>query len=113
MPLLRTPPYECRLRRWTDNIVRAQRPARLPVVLAREEVALLLSRLRGPVWIMASLMYDAAEAAGVRGAPGQGRQLRPLRVDRPRRKGRQGSRDDAAGGRASAARGTHLERVRG
>jgi site-specific recombinase XerD len=29
------------------------------VVLAREEVALLLSRLRGPVWIMASLMYGA------------------------------------------------------
>ena len=44
---------------WMDGIVRAQRPVRLPVVLSREEVALLLSRLRGPVWLMASLMYGA------------------------------------------------------
>ncbi|NQW04019.1 MAG: phage integrase N-terminal SAM-like domain-containing protein [Acidobacteria bacterium] len=44
---------------WMDDIVRAQRPARLPVVLSREEVALLLSRLRGPVWLMACLMYGA------------------------------------------------------
>ena len=42
---------------WMDDIVRAQRPARLPVVLSRKEVALLLGRLRGPVWLMASLMY--------------------------------------------------------
>jgi hypothetical protein len=31
---------------WMHNIVRAQRPARLPVVLSREEVALLLGQLR-------------------------------------------------------------------
>lgn len=42
---------------WMDGVVRAQRPSRLPVVLSREEVALLLGRLRGPVWLMASLMY--------------------------------------------------------
>lgn len=42
-----------------DGIVRAQRPLRLPVVLSRDEVASLLSRLRGPVWLMASLMYGA------------------------------------------------------
>lgn len=41
------------------EIVRAQRPARLPVVLSRDEVARLLSRLHGPVWLMASLMYGA------------------------------------------------------
>ena len=41
------------------EIVRAQRPARLPVVLSRDEVASLLSRLQGPVWLMASLMYGA------------------------------------------------------
>ena len=40
-----------------DGIVRAQRPVRLPVVLSRAEVAALLGRLRGPVWLMASLMY--------------------------------------------------------
>lgn len=44
---------------WMDQIVRAQRPARLPVVLSRDEVSALLSRLDGPVWLMASLMYGA------------------------------------------------------
>jgi integron integrase len=44
---------------WMNAIVRAQRPVRLPVVLSREEVTLLLSQLRGPVWLMASLMYGA------------------------------------------------------
>ncbi len=42
-----------------DAIVRAQRPLRLPVVLSREEVGAMLSRLRGPVWLMASLMYGS------------------------------------------------------
>ena len=44
---------------WMNDLVRAQRPARLPVVLSREEVARLLSKLHGPVWLMASLMYGA------------------------------------------------------
>ncbi len=44
---------------WMTELVRAQRPARLPVVLSREEVARLLARLHGPVWLMASLMYGA------------------------------------------------------
>lgn len=39
--------------------MRAQRPARVPVVLSRDEVARLLGELRGPVWLMASLMYGA------------------------------------------------------
>jgi len=42
-----------------NEIVRAQRPVRLPVVLSRDEVSVLLSRLGGPVWLMASLMYGA------------------------------------------------------
>jgi hypothetical protein len=29
------------------------------VVLSREEVAAVLNRLRGPVWLMGSLMYGA------------------------------------------------------
>lgn len=44
---------------WMDEIVRAKRPVRLPVVLSRHEVSALLSRLRGPVWLMASLLYGA------------------------------------------------------
>ena len=34
---------------WMSEIVRARRPARLPVVLSRQEVAALLGQLRGPV----------------------------------------------------------------
>jgi integron integrase len=44
---------------WMNDIVRAQRPVRLPVVLSREEVAARLSKLHGPVWLMASLIYGA------------------------------------------------------
>jgi integron integrase len=44
---------------WMSAIVRARRPVRLPVVLSRQEVTALLSRLKGPVWLMASLMYGA------------------------------------------------------
>ncbi|HUL71914.1 MAG TPA: integron integrase [Vicinamibacterales bacterium] len=44
---------------WMAEIVRARRPARLPVVLSRGEVAAVLSRLRGPVWLMASLLYGS------------------------------------------------------
>jgi len=41
------------------EIVRAKRPVRLPVVLSRDEVSSLLSRLHGAVWLMASLLYGA------------------------------------------------------
>jgi len=44
---------------WMTQLVRAQRPARLPVVLSRDEVARVLGHLHGPVWLMASLMYGA------------------------------------------------------
>src|SRR2546430_866578 len=42
-----------------ENIVRAQRPARLPVVLSRAEVSGVLSNMRGTAWLMASLLYGA------------------------------------------------------
>ena len=44
---------------WMDEIVRAKRPVRVPVVLTREEVAALLGQLQGAKWLMASLMYGA------------------------------------------------------
>ena len=40
-----------------EKVVRAKRPQRLPVVLSREEVASVLSRLEGTPQLMASLMY--------------------------------------------------------
>jgi integron integrase len=42
---------------WLDDIVRARRPKRLPVVLTRDEVRAVLSRLEGPPRLMAYLIY--------------------------------------------------------
>jgi integron integrase len=44
---------------WFDDLVRAKRPVRMPVVLARGEVAALLAQLRGTHWLMASLLYGS------------------------------------------------------
>ena len=41
------------------EVIRARRPTRLPVVMAREEVKAVLSHLSGDKWLMASLMYGA------------------------------------------------------
>jgi integron integrase len=44
---------------WLDDVVRAKRPRRLPVVLTRQEVKGLLGAIQGVNWIMASLLYGA------------------------------------------------------
>ena len=44
---------------WLEDVVRARRPQRLPVVLTRAEVKALLGALEGVHWIMASLLYGA------------------------------------------------------
>jgi integron integrase len=44
---------------WLEDVVRAKRPQRLPVVLTRPEVKALLGALEGIRWIMASLLYGA------------------------------------------------------
>jgi integrase len=44
---------------WLDDVVRARRPARLPVVLARDEVRELLRRLDGTPRLMATLLYGS------------------------------------------------------
>ena len=44
---------------WLDDVVRAKAPARLPVVLTREEVRAVMGQLDGPAWIMAGLLYGA------------------------------------------------------
>lgn len=44
---------------WLDNVVRAKRTVRLPVVLARDEVRAVLRQLRGTSWLMAILLYGS------------------------------------------------------
>jgi integron integrase len=44
---------------WCDDIVRAKRPARLPVVLTRTEVETLLAHLHGVSLLMATLIYGS------------------------------------------------------
>lgn len=44
---------------WLDDVVRAKKPARLPVVLTRVEIQELLARLDGPRRLAAMLMYGA------------------------------------------------------
>jgi integron integrase len=42
-----------------EEFAHARRPARLPVVLTRSEVAAVLAGLKGAMWLAASLMYGA------------------------------------------------------
>src|SRR6266571_2920014 len=44
---------------WLQDVVRAKRPIRLPVVLTRAEVDAVLRELRGTTWLMGSLMYGS------------------------------------------------------
>ncbi len=49
---------ECELG-WLDDVVRAKRPQRLPVVLARHEVQALLAVLDGVAWVVAMLLFGS------------------------------------------------------
>ena len=42
---------------WLDDVQRAKKPQRLPVVLTRDEVRALLGQLQGTPWLMAALVY--------------------------------------------------------
>ena len=42
---------------WLDDVEQAKAPKRLPVVLNRDEVQAILSRLQGTHWLIASLLY--------------------------------------------------------
>jgi integron integrase len=44
---------------WMEEVVRAKRPRRLPVVLSKGEVATMLRELAGRDWLMASLLYGS------------------------------------------------------
>jgi len=42
---------------WLEALVRAKRPARVPVVLTKEEVRQVLERVPGVSWVVAALLY--------------------------------------------------------
>jgi len=44
---------------WLENVTRAARPQRLPVVLSRSEVRSLLAALEGTPWLVANLLYGS------------------------------------------------------
>ena len=44
---------------WLDDIHRAKKPARLPVVLTRDEVRTRLAQFDGTQWLIAALLYGA------------------------------------------------------
>jgi len=44
---------------WMENLERAKRPARVPVVLTESEVKKLLAHLDGQNWLMATLLYGS------------------------------------------------------
>jgi integrase len=44
---------------WVDDVERAKKPKRLPVVFTREEVRAVLGHLRDEAWLMASLLYGS------------------------------------------------------
>ncbi len=52
------------------QVARARKPIRLPVVMTRDEVRLVLAHLQGDCWLMASLMYGSGlrlqECVGLR-----------------------------------------------
>lgn len=45
---------------WMDDVVRAKRPARIPVVLSKQEVARVLAHLNGQYRVIAGLLYGPA-----------------------------------------------------
>lgn len=44
---------------WLHEVIRAQRPVHLPVVLTRDEVTRVLARLAGPSRLIVLLLYGA------------------------------------------------------
>lgn len=44
---------------WLDNVTQAKAPKRLPVVLTKDEVNAVLTRLDGTMWLIVSLLYGS------------------------------------------------------
>jgi integron integrase len=63
---------------WLENVTRASRPQRLPVVLSTTEVRSVLAHLDGTPWLVASLLYGS----GLRLMEGLRLRVKDLTLDR-------------------------------
>ena len=68
---------------WLEGLVHARRPAHVPVVLSREEVAVVLSRLSGPAWLMGPRVRRSSGIGRETGVANGIRQVCLLNVRRP------------------------------
>ena len=101
---------------WMDEVVRAKRPAHLPVVLSRPEVEAVLSALQGPPGPMPALVAALLYGAGLRLLEALALRIKDLDFDRHQILVRRakGNRDRSALLPASLAPrlARHLEDVR-
>ena len=44
---------------WLEDVIRAKKPKKLPVVLTRDEVRRVFQHIEAPSWLMASLLYGS------------------------------------------------------
>jgi integrase len=82
---------------WLEGVERAKRPARLPVVLTRDEVHKIFAHLHGTPRLMAGLLYGSGlrlmECVRLRV---KDRRFRICTYHRAQRQGREGSSHDVA-----------------
>ncbi len=63
---------------WLENVTRARRPQRLPVVMTRAEVRAVLAEIRGTPWLVANLLYGS----GLRLNEALSLRVKDLEIDR-------------------------------
>src|SRR5437867_3780361 len=72
---------------WIDDIIRARRSRKLPVVLTREEVKSPLAAMKGTPRLVAAILYGGGlQSSGGAAVADQGRRLRGAPPRRSRRK---------------------------
>jgi integron integrase len=97
---------------WLENVTRANRPRRLPVVLSPVEVRLVLAQMEGMPWLAANLLYGS----GLRLLEALRLRVKDLNTDRNELivRDAKGAKDRVTVLPASivAALGEHLEKLR-
>jgi len=84
---------------WIDDLVRARRPARLPVVLTRDEVDSVLAHVAGTAGARRTpAVWVGAASAGGAAPAGEGRRFRATADRGPRSEGATRPDDDAPAG---------------